>query len=149
MGFRTFVSGLESARHRRRVDQPQCTQIFHALGCRKSVILWFCVCSCLPQHQQIRQQQQLKTTSDVTSKFLGPAFGRTDFSRIFLFVPPDFFADFLAGFFLIFAGKSAQINSLEKSPGKSSKMYTTKILRHISADWPGQKFCWCCRVSVL
>ena len=33
-------------------------------------------------------------------------FGRTDFSRIFIFEPPDFFADFLAGFFLlIFVGK--------------------------------------------
>ena len=39
-------------------------------------------------------------------KILGPAFGRTDFSRIFIFEPPDFFADFLAGFFLlIFVGK--------------------------------------------
>ena len=32
---------------------------------------------------------------------LGPAFGRTDFSRIFIFEPPDFFADSLAGFFLL------------------------------------------------
>ena len=46
-----------------------------------------------------------------------------------------FFADFLAGFFLlIFVGKSAQKNPPGKSPGKSSKIYTTKILRHISAD---------------
>ena len=37
---------------------------------------------------------------------LGSDFGRTDFSRIFIFGPPDFFADFLAGFFLlIFVGK--------------------------------------------
>ena len=62
------------------------------------------------------------------------------FSRSFFFEPPDFFADFLAGFFLlIFAGKSAQKNSLGKSPGKSSIIYTTKILRHISAHWPGQE----------
>ena len=32
---------------------------------------------------------------------LGPAFGRTDFSRIFFFEPPHFSADFLAGFFLL------------------------------------------------
>ena len=70
--------------------------------------------------------------------FLGPAFGRMDFSRIFIFEPPDFFADFLAGFFcLIFVGKSAQKNPPGKSPGKSSKIYKTKILQHISADCPG------------
>ena len=73
-------------------------------------------------------------------KMLGSGFGRTDFSRIFIFGPPDFFADFLAGFFLlIIVGKSAQKNPPGKSPRKSSKIYTTKILRHISAEWPGQK----------
>ena len=59
---------------------------------------------------------------------LGSALGRTDFSRIFIFEPPDFFADFVAGFFLlIFVGKSAQKNPPGKSPTKSSKFYTTKI----------------------
>ena len=59
---------------------------------------------------------------------LGSVLGRTDFSRISIFGPPDFFADFLAGFFLlIFVGKSAQKNPPAKSPAKSSKIYTTKI----------------------
>ena len=64
----------------------------------------------------------------ITSSLLsGLDFGRTDFSRIFIFGPPNFFADFLAGFFLlIFVGKSAQKNPPGKSPGKSSKIYTTK-----------------------
>ena len=71
---------------------------------------------------------------------LGSGFGRTDFSRIFIFGPPDFFADFVAGFFLlIIVGKSAQKNPPGKSPQKSSKIYTTNILRHTSADWAGQE----------
>ena len=57
---------------------------------------------------------------------LGPL--GTDFSRIFILEPPDFFADFVAGFFLlIFWGKSAQKNPLGESPAKSSKIHTTKI----------------------
>ena len=72
-------------------------------------------------------------------RILGSVPGRTDFSRIFIFGPPDFFADFLAGFFLIFVGKSAQKNPPGKSPAKSSKIYTTKLLQHISADCPGQR----------
>ena len=35
-------------------------------------------------------------------------------------------------------GKSTQKNPPGKSPEKSSKIYTTKILQRISADWPGQ-----------
>ena len=62
------------------------------------------------------------------------------FRGFLFFGPPDFFTDFLAGFFLlIFVGKSAQKNPPGKSPQKSSKIYTTKILRHISAEWPGQQ----------
>ena len=60
-------------------------------------------------------------------KLLGPAFDRTDFSRIFIFEPPDFFADFLAGFFLlIFVEKVPRKTPPGKSPAKSSKIYTTK-----------------------
>ena len=58
---------------------------------------------------------------------LGPAFGRTDFSRIFIFEPPDFFADFLVGLFLlIFVGKSAQKNPPGKSPGKTLQNFSNK-----------------------
>ena len=54
--------------------------------------------------------------------------GRMDFFADFIFGPPDFFADVVAGFFLlIFVGKSAQKNHPEKSPAKASKIYTTKI----------------------
>ena len=57
---------------------------------------------------------------------LGSAFGRTDFSRIFIFGPPDLFADFVAGFsFLILAGKSAR----KKCPEKSSRKIPDKILQ--------------------
>ena len=58
---------------------------------------------------------------------LGSVFGRMDFSRIFCFGPPDFVADFVAGFFLIFVGKSAQKTPPGNSPAKSFKIYTTKI----------------------
>ena len=59
--------------------------------------------------------------------------GRRIISRIF---SPDFFSSFLWG-------KSAQKNPPGKCPGKSSKIYTTKILQHISADWPGQELSLC------
>ena len=55
-------------------------------------------------------------------KSFGPAFGRTDLSWIFIFEPPDFFADFLAGFF---RGFSRRICSPQfcgkKCPEKSSR----------------------------
>ena len=75
-----------------------------------------------------RQKWSESVISGRSSKLLGPAMGRTDFSRIFIFGPPDFFADFVAGFFLlIFVGKSAQKNPPGKSPAKSSKIYATRI----------------------
>ena len=47
---------------------------------------------------------------------LGPAFGRTDFSRIFIFEPPDFFADFLAGFFSSFLWEKVPRKILRENP---------------------------------
>ena len=68
-------------------------------------------------------------------------FRQNGFFADFFFWAAGFFRGFLAGFFiLIFVGISAQKNPPGKSPGKSSKIYTTKVLQHISADSPGQYF---------
>ena len=82
-----------------------------------------------------------KTKQSERTPFLGPDSGRTDFSRIFIFEPPDFFADLVAGFFLlIFVGKSAQKNPPGKIPGKILQNLYNKNPRHISAEGPGQPF---------
>ena len=47
---------------------------------------------------------------------LGSVFGRTDFSRIFIFEPPDFFADFFTDFFLIVMQQNHLKSILQKSP---------------------------------
>ena len=49
-------------------------------------------------------------------KRLGSDFGRTDFSRIFIFGPPDIFADFLAGFFLLFFVGKVPRKILQENP---------------------------------
>ena len=72
---------------------------------------------------------------------LGPDFGRMDFFADFYFWAAGFFSrifspDFFSSFFV---GKSAQKNPPGKSPGKSSKIYTTKTLQPLSADCPGQE----------
>ena len=66
---------------------------------------------------------------------LGPVLGRMDFSRIFIFGPPDFFADFLPGSFSPhFCGKKCP----EKSSRKILQNLYNKNPRHISAEGPGQ-----------
>ena len=63
-------------------------------------------------------------------RFLGSVFGRTDFSRIFIFGPPDFFADFLAGFFLlIFRGKMPR-KILQENPRENPP----RVIRQKSSD---------------
>ena len=80
------------------------------------------------------------TFTTLRAQRLGPAFGRTDFSRIFIFWAAGFFRGFSRRIFSPhFCGKKCQKKPPGKSPGKSSKIYTTKILQHISADWPGQQ----------
>ena len=62
---------------------------------------------------------------------LGSGFGRTDFPLIFIFGPPDFFADFLAGFFLlIFVGKSDQKKILQENPRRNPP----KFIQQKSSD---------------
>ena len=52
-------------------------------------------------------------------QILGSVSGRADFSRIFVFGPPDFFADFVAGFLLlIFVGKSILQENPRQNPPK-------------------------------
>ena len=46
-------------------------------------------------------------------------FGRTDFSRIFIFGPPDFFADFLADFFSSLLWEKVPRKILQESPRKN------------------------------
>ena len=91
--------------------------------------LWFGFAGATPEKSLPHEKRGKSDDADSkTQKMLGSVFGRTDFSRIFIFVPLDFCADFVAGFFLlIFVGKSAQKNPPRKSPAKSSKIYTTKI----------------------
>ena len=63
-----------------------------------------------------------------------------DFSRLFIFEPPDFFADFLVGFFLlIFVGKKCPEKSSKKIPGKILQNLYNKNPRHISAEGAGPK----------
>ena len=48
---------------------------------------------------------------------LGSVFGRADVLWIFIFEQPDFFADFVAGYFSFFGEKGAEKSS-RKIPGK-------------------------------
>ena len=78
-------------------------------------------------------------SKSLASELLGSIFGGADFSRIFIFEPPDFFADFVTRFFSsCLWGKSAQKNPPGKSPAKSAKIYATKI-PDISAEGLGQE----------
>ena len=74
------------------------------------------------------------------------------FFRGFLFLGrrilfADFFADFLAGFFLVFVGKSAQKNPPRKSLAKSSQIYATKSPTHFCRG-AGPKMCRDCAAFV-
>ena len=66
-------------------------------------------------------------------------FWQNGFFADFYFWAAGFFRGFSRRiFFPHFCGKKCPKNPPGKSPQKSSKICTTKILRHISAEWPGQ-----------
>ena len=70
---------------------------------------------------------------------LGSVFGRTNFLRIFLHGPPDFFADFAAGSFSPhFCGEKVPGKILQESAQENPTKFYTKNPRHISAEGPGQ-----------
>ena len=70
-----------------------------------------------------------------TRSFLGSGFGRTDFSRIFIFGPLDFFADFLAGLL------SPQFFGKKCPEKKTSRKIPAKILQNLYNKNPPTHFC--------
>ena len=74
-------------------------------------------------------QTPVETLSDFSHVRVG--FWQKGFSRIFIFGPPDFLADFVTGvFLLIFVGKKCSEKSSGKIPGKSSKFTQHKSPTH-------------------
>ena len=68
-------------------------------------------------HNVSQKVKRIRRLSDL----LGPVLGRTDFSRIFIFGPPDFFRGFCRRIFSPqFCGKKCPENPPGKSPAKSS-----------------------------
>ena len=87
-----------------------------------------------------RKAHPKKSTQNKNVHLLGSIFGRTDFLRIFIFGPPDFFADFVAGFFLLtFVGK--------KCPEKSSRKIPGKMLENLYNKNPPTHFCRLARAT--
>ena len=100
-----------------------------------------------PSIKWINPFTQWKRTQRFFPGNIAVGFWQNGFLADFYFWAAGFFRGFSRRIFSPhFCGKSAQKNSLGKSPGKSSKIYTTKILQHISADCPGQeigrKYLW-------
>ena len=72
--------------------------------------------------------------------FLGSDFGRTDFSRIFIFGPPDFSRILSPDFFSSFLWKKCPEKSSRKIPGKILQNLYNKNPQQLSAEGPGQHF---------
>ena len=90
--------------NRRKQLQNEVEEVRNVLLSKK---FFFCVRKCFVWKERLLR-------SLLRRNFLGSDFGRRDFSQIFIFEPPDFFADFVAGFFLlIFVGKSFKVARLQ------------------------------------
>ena len=68
------------------------------------------------------------------ANLLGSVLGRTDFSRISILEPPDFFADLVAGFL----SKERPEKNLQENWRQSLQILCSKSPRHFSAEGPGQ-----------
>ena len=75
-----------------------------------------------------------------SQKLLGSDFGRTDFSRIFIFEPLDFFSRILSpDYFSSFSWGKVPRKSSKKIPSKILQNLYDKNPRQLSAEGPGQK----------
>ena len=71
------------------------------------------------------------SVNDLRNHFLGPAFGRTDFSRIFIFEPPDFFRGFSRRIFSPhFFGEKVPRKILQENPRENPP----KFIQQKSSD---------------
>ena len=68
--------------------------------------------------------QWTRTSCSAKTILLGSVFGRTDFSRIFIFGPPDFFVDFVAGFFSSFSREKVPRKILQENPQRNPLKFT-------------------------
>ena len=114
----------------------------------KALHRYISLCLSLSGEVQEGREKQHVTENVMTKitrqpmKIVGPVLGRKDFSRIFILSRQTFFAELSPDFFSSFCvRKSAQTNSLGKSPAKSSKFYITKVPDTFLQTGPGQKFC--------
>ena len=69
----------------------------------------------------------------------GSVFGRTDFSRNYVFEPLDFFVDFVAEIFPKFGGEKVTRKILQENPWQILQSLYNKNPRQISAEGPGQQ----------
>ena len=114
-----------------------------------SIAQWFAIAtpSCghrvpwVLQASLLSKKGSQRSKSGGRSKNIRAGFRQNGFFADFYFWAAEFFRGFSRRIFSphFCGGKSAQKNPPGKSPAKSSKVYTTKILQHISADCPGQK----------